>query len=272
MHIELYRTARELLMNNILKTNGPGKKMLKCRRVQAPYFSQQLTADANGERRNPWRPAATPGPPCLVWGEIILKGRARTPCLRKHPAAPLVMRNKLFPRQKMPAGPPQPQWAAEICWGAAGITARGGSTLAEEQKLQESRAVSDPTCSHRGYRALLPDDVLLQPLLQRKPPALLDLPAALLLLELREGRKEVGTWHFSGQHEQQRVLRLQRAVWLCVWRTDRQTDRCSWSPGCSLGLAGGSSSLRGSKRELLSLWAVGQSGVSFEGSSWKPCS
>lgn len=182
------------------------------------------------------------------------------------------MRNKLFPSQKMPAGPPQPQWAAEICWGAAGITAPGGSTLAEEQKLQESRAVSDPTCSHRGYRALLPDDVLLQPLLQRKPPALLDLPAALLLLELREGRREVGTWHFSGQHERQLVLRLQRAVWLCVRRTDRQTDRCSWSPGCSLGLAGGSSSLRGSKRELLSLWAVGQSGVSFEGSSWKPCS
>lgn len=76
MHAELYRTACELLMSNILKTNGPGKKMFKCRRVQAPYFSQQLTEDANGERRNPWRPAATLGPPRLVWGEIILKGRA----------------------------------------------------------------------------------------------------------------------------------------------------------------------------------------------------
>lgn len=227
MHTELYRTARELLMNNILKTNGPGKKMLKCRRVQAPYFSQQLTADANGERRNPWRPAATPGPPCLVWGEIILKGRARTPCLRKHPAAPLVMRNKLFPSQKMPAGPPQPQRAAEICWGAAGIMAPGGSTLAEEQKLQESRAVSDPTCSHRGYRALLPDDVLLQPLLQRKPPALLDLPAALLLLELREGRRG---WHLAFLGNMSKNWYCDCKV-LCGCVSGGQTDRQIAAPG-----------------------------------------
>lgn len=42
MRIKLHGTACELLMNNILKTNGPVKKMFKCHRVQAPYFSQQL--------------------------------------------------------------------------------------------------------------------------------------------------------------------------------------------------------------------------------------
>lgn len=44
-----------------------------------------------------------------------------------------------------------------------------------------------PTCSHRGNGALLADDVLLEALLQREPPAFLQLPPALLLLELGQG-------------------------------------------------------------------------------------
>lgn len=43
------------------------------------------------------------------------------------------------------------------------------------------------TCPHRGYGTLLADDVLLQPLLQGEPAALLHLPATLLLLELQRG-------------------------------------------------------------------------------------
>ena len=57
---------------------------------------------------------------------------------------------------------------------------------ANEQHSYDKRGLG-LTCPHRGYGALLADDVLLQPLLQREPAALLDLPATLLLLELQGG-------------------------------------------------------------------------------------